>query len=83
MTRRPFLALAQRFLIRRYGESINWNCTYAEIGAATGIHPTTVSKICRRYGYRINVDPRLNGDRLFGDPVPVDAYFAAQHTELS
>lgn len=78
MTRRPFLALAQRFLIRRYGESVNWHCTYREIAAATGINPKTVSIICRTYDYRLNVDRGVTHD-----PVPVDAYFAAQHTELS
>lgn len=73
--RRPFKDLAHRFLVRRYGNSVNWNCSYREIAQATGVPVLKVSAICRQYGYPVERDP--------WQPVaymPVDKYFALPNT---
>jgi hypothetical protein len=70
---RPFRNLARRFLIRRYGASVNWNCSYREISQVTGIDEGTVSRICRAHGYRLKQDNR--GSQSLS-VIPVDRYIA-------
>lgn len=71
MRPRPFKDLSQRFLVRRYGISVNWNCTYREIAQATGIGESKVRSICLRHGYEIEHDPSRPVAYM-----PVDKYFA-------
>ncbi|MGX7874434.1 hypothetical protein ACVDG5_018230 [Mesorhizobium sp. ORM6] len=63
--------MAQRFLVRRYGMSVNWNCTYREIAQVTGISEVRVKAICLRYGYHVDSDPSQPVSYM-----PVDKYFA-------
>lgn len=73
--RRPFKDLAQRFLVRRYGMSVNWNCTNREIAQVTGISETKVKAICLRYGYHFERDPSQPASYM-----PVDKFFALPNT---
>ncbi|PBB41776.1 hypothetical protein CK222_21725 [Mesorhizobium sp. WSM3866] len=71
MRPRPFKDLARRFLIRRYGISVNWNCTYREIAQVTGIPEARVSRICRQHGYPVEHDNQRPVPYM-----PVDKFFA-------
>ncbi|TPN04520.1 hypothetical protein [Mesorhizobium sp. B2-1-2] len=71
---RPFKDLSQRFLVRRYGLSVNWNCTYREIAQVTGISEARVRTICLRHGYKLASDPH----KPLGI-MPVDSYMALRN----
>lgn len=69
--------LAHRFMIWRFGTSMNWICSYRDIAAATGIDEKLVAKICRDHGYKakrrsyverdytLPVDRFISGNRPF------------------
>ncbi len=52
MTARQFKYAAQRFLVWREGNAVDWECTYADLAAATGLHPENIRYICKRAGWR-------------------------------
>jgi hypothetical protein len=51
MLNRPFRRPAQEFLVWREGKSVEWRCTYADLGRATGLSSAVVRRICRRRGW--------------------------------
>lgn len=69
---RRFRAAARRFLVWRFGKSVDWRCTYLEIAAATNIDPKTVSQICRRHGYQVRGE-RAESSR---SPMAVDNFIS-------
>lgn len=74
MTPRIYIRkLAQRFLVRRYGKKVDWNCTYLEIAQATGLAEWTVRKVCRDAGYPVEGDDhRREGSKI----IAVDSFIA-------
>lgn len=60
---------ANEFLVWRAGNSVSWDCTYAEIAAETNLNEATVSNICRAKGWKTRHDKARPGRRA------VDAAF--------
>lgn len=76
MIGRPFFHAARRFMVYRHGESVNWDCTYADLSRATGIDHHEVSEICRspvfrKKGWFPRVD-RHDTKNSFAQQIPVD-----------
>ena len=48
--------MANCFRIWRVGNSVDWNCTAADIADETGIHRNTVFKICKEKNWELVPD---------------------------
>jgi hypothetical protein len=55
---------AQRFIVWREGESVGWNCTYADLIAATGLSEHVVRWACRSMKKRPHNEDDLNAARV-------------------
>lgn len=75
MKRRPFQAAAQRFVVWRYIHSVGGRCTYGEIAEATRLNVSTVGRICRQQGYKLESEPTCPTAFM-----PVDKFFALPHS---
>ncbi|MER9524057.1 valine--tRNA ligase [Mesorhizobium sp. M0292] len=67
----PYREMAYHFLVRRYGKSVDWNCSYAEIAEVTKVPIVRVRAICVRKGYPVSHDAQMPVAYM-----PVDKYFA-------
>ncbi len=63
--------LVSAFRIWREGQSIGWECTYAELAEATGLSTDNVRDICRSRGW-VAQEPDA------GEPEPVDVAMCAR-----